>query len=355
MDHELDLVIIGGGQAGLAAGYYAEQHSLNYVILDAAPAIGDSWRNRYDSLKVFTPRAYDNLPGLAMEGDRDGYPGKDEVTDYLKKYASHFQLRIKLGQEVTSLTKDSEKFIISTKIDSYTAYAVIVATGPFQKPHIPEWAIATAGLKQMHSSQYHNPKQVDGHKVLIVGGGNSGAQITEELADNGFEVTLSTNSPLRFLPTKILGRSVFWWLSKTGLLQAPKGSIRARLSYNYNDPIVGTRLQSLIKSGRVILRPGATAMAGRLVSFGEDGSDTFDTIIWATGYTSDYSFIDIPGALDLNGQPIHRLGVSTEVDHLGYLGLAWLRSRSSALIGGVGADAREVVEAVTGLNDQRQD
>lgn len=342
MEREYDLLVIGAGQAGLAAGYYAEKKQLRYLIVDGVNRIGDSWRNRYDSLTLFTPRAYNNLPGLPLAGNKDDYPTKDELAQYLEEYAAHFKLNIQLNTRVVKLAKQDTVFIAKTDTSSLTAKAVIIATGPFQAPYTPEWRKKIEGALQLHSSEYRNSDQIAGEKVLIVGGGNSGVQIAEEI-NQRHKVTLAVNSSLRFLPTRIAGRSTFWWLDKLGILHSPKESLRAKLLKNHNEPIVGTSIKPLINSGEVLMKPAAVSAKENMVTFADGSFGTFDTIIWCTGYRPDYGFIALPDALNTDGAPFHSAGISTTIDNLGFLGLKWLRSRGSSLVGGVGKDAEAIM------------
>lgn len=338
-----DLAIIGGGQAGLATAYWAKQRGLDYQLFEANTSIGESWRNRYDSLELFTPRAYSSLPAMPMRGDQNGYPTKDEVADYLEEYAAQNELTVKLGEPVTELRKTSDLFQIATPRGTYQSKAAVVATGPFQTPRTPDWHDQLA-VQQMHSADYRNPDQITGHKVLVVGGGNSGAQIAEELAKQ-HDVTMAVAGTMRFMRAKILGQGLFTWLDKTGLLNAPTGSIGANILRKRGDPIIGTSLKSLIAEGKVTVKPVAESGTGDTIRFADATSGTFDSVIWCTGYTLEYPWLNIPKALDERGQPKQIGGIAVDVERLCFMGLGWMRSRNSALIGGVGRDA-ECVTAV---------
>lgn len=346
MSQQYDLIIIGGGQAGLAAGYHAHQKNLNYLILEAGSSVGNTWRDRYDSLTLFTPRAYSSLPGLPLEGDKEGYPTKDEIADYLQKYAQHFQLNVQLNEFVRQLTKAAGIFTVTTATAMYKATNIIVATGPFQTPRIPSWATPTSEVTQLHSSAYKNLSQIKGEKVLVIGGGNSGAQIAEEIAKD-HKVDLAVNTKLRFMPAKIFGKSLFWWLDKIGALNAPTNSFKAKKLRQRGDPVIGTSLKALLKSGAVTIRAEAVDMNDGVVTFADGTNGQYSTIIYSTGYTLDYGWLNIPQALDEKQMPIQKEGASQAVDGLYYLGLGWLRSRNSALVGGVGKDAEFIVSKIT--------
>lgn len=339
----LDLVIIGSGQSGLAAAYYAAQRGLNYNILEAGDGAGQSWKNRYDSLVLFTPRRYSNLPGLSLDGDPDGYPTKDEVATYLQNYAEHFHLNVKPHQPIVSLSKKDRLFTVRTPTTEYKSRAIVVATGPFQTPRIPSWSTKLT-MPNIHSASYRNSSQLPSGKVLVVGAGNSGAQIAEGLAIS-HEVTLAGRGKPVIIPRSIAGKSLFWWLDKLHLLNAPMGSLRAKLIVDHKEPVIGTTLPALMKEGRVRIKPEAVDGSGNSVTFADGSTEQFASVVWSTGYTTNYSWLDIPGALDTNSHPLHIHGKATRVDDLYFLGLSWLRSRNSALIGGVGADAKFIFDA----------
>jgi len=347
MIHDHEVVIIGGGQGGLAAGRHAQSQGLNYIILEASNAVGSAWRERYDSLTLFTPRSFSGLPDLRLSGDQDGYPTRDEVVDYLQHYVQSFDLDVVLDQPVRKVTKDGEQFTVATQSATYTAPAVVVATGPFQTPRVPAWASLTDGVRQLHSSAYQNAAQIQGKRVLVVGGGNSGAQIAEELAAE-YEIDMAVNAPTRFMPAKILGKSLFWWLDALGVLNAPSDSFRATTLRRRGDPVIGTSLKRLLQRGAVRLKPAAMSMTDGTVFFADKTSGQYDTIIYCTGYTADYGWMQIPDALDRNGMPSHKGGQSQTVSGLYFLGLGWLRSRNSALMGGVGTDAKVIIDRIVG-------
>jgi putative flavoprotein involved in K+ transport len=347
MIHNHELVIIGGGQAGLAAGRHAQSRGLKFVILEASNAVGSSWRDRYDSLVLLTPRSFSGLPDLPLSGDKNGYPTRDEVVNYLREYVKNFDLNVELDHEVRKVTKDGEMFTVATESAIYTAPAVVVATGPFQTPRVPAWASPTDGVRQLHSSAYRNPAQIQGKRVLVVGGGNSGAQIAEELAAQ-YEVDMAVNAPMRFMPAKILGKSLFWWLDALGVLNAPSDSCKAMMLRRRGDPVIGTSLKRLLKRGAVTLKPEAMYMKDETVVFADKTIGRYDTIIYSTGYTADYRWMQIPHALDQNDMPTQEGGQSELVSGLYFLGLGWLGSRNSALLGGVGNDAKVIIDRIAG-------
>jgi len=333
----LDVVVVGGSQAGLAVGYHLAQRGLRFVILDAGPEIGHAWRSRWDSLTLFTPAQYSGLPGMAFPLPRDTYPSKDDVVTYLQSYVSAFNLPVRLNARVTSLTQRDGGYVVATGDEEFTASQVVVATGPFQVPFVPPVAGALdEAVFQIHSADYRNPAQLpEGGRVLVVGGGNSGFQIAEELAATR-KVDLAVGKRVPSLPQRLLGKDLFWWLSGIGFMKVSTDSrLGRRLAKR--DVLIGSSPRGLRRSG-VTLRKRLASASGRRADF-DDGSDVdIDAIVWATGYRSDFSWIDVPGVKDENGGIIHRRGV-TDAPGVLFVGLTWQHTRGSALIGFVSADA----------------
>ncbi|HYK73771.1 MAG TPA: NAD(P)/FAD-dependent oxidoreductase, partial [Pseudoneobacillus sp.] len=198
-----DVIIVGGGQAGLSLGYYLKKSALTFLILDKGNEVGEMWKERYDSLTLFTPDFYSSLPGLTFTGSRNSYPTKDEVANYLKSYAERFAIPIQHNTEVQKLSQTSDGFKIITNKGEVLAQKVVVATGPFQKPMIPEFSQAlSSDVLQLHSSEYKNPKQLKEGSVLVIGGGNSGAQISVELSKER-KVYLSVGHKLKLIPLDV--------------------------------------------------------------------------------------------------------------------------------------------------------
>ena len=348
----MEAIIIGAGQAGLAAGYYLAKQGRRFVMLDAAPRLGHTWRTRYDSLRLFTSGPYDSLPGLPFPAPADHYPNKDEVADYLERYAATFELPVRLDTPVRALTGGREglPFRVATDRGVLDAGQVIVATGPFQRPVVPPFAAdLSSSVFQAHSSEYRNPAQLPDGDVLVVGAGNSGAQIAEELARTR-RVMLAAGRTPPTLPQRLLGRDIFWWLHRLGVLAVTIDSrLGSRLSRA--DPLIGSRLRHLARARGVTLAGRAVGASGDAVSFADGSSIRPAAIIWATGFRPDYGWIDLP-VLDDNGRPVHRRGV-TDVPGLYFLGLPWLYRRGSALLGGVGDDASFVADRVAALATSR--
>ena len=317
------------------------------MILDAGSRTGETWRDRYDSLTLFTPRAYSQLPGLDLQGDPRGYPTKDEVAAYLETYQGAFGLPIQHSQTVRRLAPTPRGFVVETDRELLDARAVVVATGPFQIPKTPAWASDVA-VPQVHSARYRGPTIVAGARVLVVGGGNSGAQIAEELAADGRRVTWAVSGTPRFVPALVLHRSVFWWLDTLGILSAHRESLRGRLLRRRGDPVFGGGMREMIDDGRVQQAHAAIGADGGTVSFEDGLTIEVDAVVWCTGFASDYGWLDVAGVLGTDGLPVHRDGISTADRRIGFVGLGWQRSRNSGLLGGVGADAAFVVEHLAG-------
>ncbi|WP_339148800.1 MULTISPECIES: NAD(P)/FAD-dependent oxidoreductase [unclassified Sutcliffiella] len=337
------VVIIGAGQAGLSMGYYLKKEGIPFIILDGNERVGDSWRKRYQSLVLFTPRRYSSLPGLPLSGEPEGFPTKDELGEYLLKYVSHFDLPIKNNVQVQSLTKMNGTFQMITNQGDISATNVIVATGAFQKPYIPQIFESQDNLpSQLHSSEYSSPKDMNGDSVLVVGGGNSGAQIAVELAKEK-QVTIAVSHRFKFLPLKFLGRSIFSWLERTGLLFAGVDTPKGMWFQKQSDPIFGKELKAYLKNGKVKLKPRVSMVDGNKVKFEDDTNQEFDSIVWSTGFIPAYDCININGVMGVDGKPIHKRGV-TNISGLYFLGLPWQYTRGSGLICGVGRDAKYLME-----------
>lgn len=281
-----DVIVIGAGQAGLAAAYFLKNRKLRFLLIDKSNRIGESWRQRYDSLTLFTPRSYSSLPGLPLEGDPNGYATKDEISTY---YATTFTLPIQLSTEVVSLESAEQSFDVYTTKGMLKATNVIVATGPFQSPYIP---LATDQLYksvlQVHTSAYAHPKQLNKGTVIVVGAGNSGAQIAVELAKER-DIFLSVGRPLHFMPLQVMGTSIFSWFRKLGIMNVSAESKLGKFIQKKSDPIFGKDLKKMIRNKKIKLVPRAVQVKDRHVQF-EDGSKLqIDNVIWATGFRTDYT------------------------------------------------------------------
>ena len=343
---EIDVLVIGAGQAGLAAGYYLARTELSFLIVDRHARIGDSWRRRYDSMTLFTPRAFSSLPGLALDGDPDGYPTRDEFANYLETYASQFDLRVHSENGVARLERGADERFTAQLDDGrhVVAKAVIVATGAFQKPIIPTIAAGfNNAVAQLTPESYHNPGDLPPGTVLVVGDGASGRDIAAELALT-HDVLLAVGRSRRLFPERILGNSTWWWLHTLGLMRARPESAIGRLMRRADPfPDRDRSLDDLERRG--------VGVAKRLVSsqdrfaFFADGSNrVVDSVIWCIGYRDDSAWLQIPGSTHPNGSFMQEGGLAP-VPGLFHLGRPWQRNRASALVMGAGEDASVVVAA----------
>ncbi|MEV1286158.1 NAD(P)/FAD-dependent oxidoreductase [Micromonospora sp. NPDC049679] len=344
MSSPLDTVVIGGGQAGLALGYHLRRAGLRFAIVDAHPRVGDAWRQRWDSLRLFTPRRYSALPGRAFPGDPDGYPGKDEAADYLEGYAAHLDLPVHLNCRVTSVRPaPAGGFTVKTSTGAFTGAQVVVATGPFHTPRVPDFARKLAPhVVQVHSSRYRNPAQLPAGDVLVVGAGNTGVQIADELADHGRRVSLSASTLGPVLPQRWLGLDIFWWCTRLGLMSIG-GDSRLGRRLKARESIIGTNLDQLMR--RVNRLDRAVDADGPDVVLADGTRHRPDAVVWATGFRPDYPWLEVP-VLDERGAPVHREGVTTWPG-LYFLGLPWQRNRGSALLGWTGRDAQVLADRLS--------
>jgi putative flavoprotein involved in K+ transport len=346
-DERYDVVVVGAGQAGLAVGHFLGKQGRRFMILEAADSVGSAWRSRWDTLVLFTPRRYDALPGLAFPGDPEGYPTRDEVIAYLERYAAHFQLPIALSSPVRALRKEDDAFVLDVGETRIFADEVVVATGPFQVPNMPALAASLSDeVFQTHSTGYRRPADLPAGRVLVVGGGNTGFQIAKELAASR-EVHLAIGSRQKPLPQRLLGRDLFWWLTKLGLLSK---TVESRLGKRLRgrDTLIGSSPRKVKRSG-VHVRPRAVRADGRTVGFADGSELEVDAVIWATGYRPDHSWIELPVTAE-DGALRHRRGV-TEVPGLYFLGLSWQHTRGSALLGFVADDAAFIARQIGGADE----
>jgi putative flavoprotein involved in K+ transport len=350
LETPLDVVVVGGGQAGLAVGYHLRRLGLRFVILDAGPDVGHVWRSRWDSLALFTPAQYSGLPGMDFPAERDTYPSRDDVATYLRSYASAFDLPVRTNAWVTSLTKDDDGYRVATESEVLLTSQVVVATGPFQVPFVPAVASGLdATVVQIHSAHYRSPTQLPEGSVLVVGGGNSGFQIAEELAVTR-NVNLAVGTRMPALPQRLLGRDLFWWLSRLGLMGV---SVESRVGRKLarRDVLIGSSKRRLHRAG-VTFRERLERAAGRQAVFADESHLDVDAVVWATGYRADFSWIDVPGVTDESGRALHRRGV-TAAPGLYFVGLPWQHTRGSALLGFVGEDAAFVAQAIAASSEDK--
>jgi putative flavoprotein involved in K+ transport len=347
---DLGVVVVGGGQAGLAIGYFLARQGRDFVILEAAEEPAAAWGARWDSLKLFTPARYSGLPGLPFPGDPDAYPRRDDVVAYLTEYARQFTLPVMLGSRVRSVRQVEARYLVEVDGRNYMADQVVVATGPFQVPFVPTIAdLIGQDVFQLHSTQYRAPGELPDGRVLVVGGGNTGFQTAEELSATR-EVHLSIGSRQTPLPQRILGRDLFWYLEKTGAMRKSTDT-RIGRRLEGRDTLIGSNPRTLRKRHGVRLHPRAVAASGRTIRFSDGSELDVKAVIWATGFRNDHSWIDAP-IFDDRNRVVHRRGV-TDSPGLYFLGLTWQHTRGSALIGWVTDDAAYIADQIKTFHTSR--
>ena len=351
MSEQFETVIVGGGQAGLAAGYHLTSRDRSCVILDASERVGDSWRKRWPTLRLYSPAVHDGLPGMEFPAPRHSFPIAHEFADYLEAYAEHFDLPVRSGVHVDGLSRDGERYVVTAGERRYEADNVVVATGVMQEPYTPAFAgDLDPGIVQLHSNDYRSPAQLQEGPVLVVGAAHSGGDIAFEAVrehetilagrDTG-QLPFSVESrrarmalPLmRFLATRVLTVD-----TPIGRKMRPK--IRA-----HGGPLLRVRRADLAAAGveRVLSRVAGV----------QDGLPVLDdgrvldvaNVVWCTGFRPDYSWIDLPVEYE-DGYPVQYRGAAESCPGLYFVGMLFLHSFSSMLILGASRDAERIAEQI---------
>ena len=348
----LDTIVIGAGQAGLAAGYHLQRMGSRFAILEASDSPGGSWPHYYASLRLFSPARFSSLPGLAFPGDPERYPARDEVIAYLHQYAAHFGLPVVTGARVEAVTRDGERFMVRTAGGQvFKSQRLIAATGSFHRPHIPRLpGQESFSGAVLHSFAYRDSAPFAGQRVVVVGAGNSAVQIATELARVA-RVSLATREPVRFVAQRPLGRDVhfWWWLARldTSPIESPRGRLFARLVAGTGAAVLDTGVyQQALRSGAPDERRMFERFTERGVVWADGTAEDVDAMIFATGYRPNLHYLAPLGALGAAGQALHRHGLSLTVPGLGFVGLSRQRTFASATLRGVGDDAAVVVRAL---------
>jgi putative flavoprotein involved in K+ transport len=335
-----EVVVVGGGQAGLAIGHYLAEQGRDFVILEAASEPAAAWRQRWDSLVLFTPVRNDSLPAKPFPGDPDHYPTRHEVVAYLEEYAR--DLPVELDSRVTAIRQADDGFVVDVGDRSYEADQVVIATGPFQVPFVPAIASRLSpDVVQLHSTEYRNPDSLPRGRVVVVGGGNTGFQIAEELAGSR-ETHLAIGSRQTPLPQRILGRDLFRYLEALGLMRK---SVETRLGsrLQHRETLIGSSPRGISRRG-VRVHPRVVDASGTEVTFKDGERLSVEGVVWATGFRVDHSWVDVP-VFDERGRARHHRGV-TSAPGLYFLGLQWQYTRGSALLGWVKDDAAHIAEQI---------
>lgn len=340
----LDTLVIGGGQAGLVLGHYLQKQNQTFQILDANPRTGDSWRQRWDSLRVFTPAKFDGLPGISFPGDPLSFPTKDEIAGYLEGYAEKFDLPVLGGVRVERLWREADRFIAASDGHRWEARNVVVATGPTQAPKVPGFAADLApGVVHFHSSEYRNPLQLQDGPVLVVGLGNSGAEIAREVS--GTHKTFVAGKPTAELPVKhgrVAARFAFPLVRIIGLhvltLGTPIGRRLLPAMKAHAEPLIRTKTKHLSAAG-VQRVPRVAGVQDGLPVLGDGTRLDVANVIWCTGFKDDFSWMD-PALLDDGALPRQWRGVALDSPGLFFLGQRFMYAEASDTLPGVGRDAR---------------
>lgn len=357
---DLDVVVIGGGQAGLSAGYHLARAGLRFVILDANERVGDAWRARWDSLRLFTSAKFNGLDGMRFPAPRNSFPTKDEMANYLESYAQRFRLPVRSGMRVERLWKRGQRYVATVGNIEFEAPQVVIAMAKYQSGSAPAFATGLSSrITQLHSSDYRNLAQLQAGAVLLAGAGNSGAEIALEVARAGHRTWLAGRDvgQLPFRPQSFLGRNLFQPLV-LGLVfrhvltvKTPLGRKARPAILHKGAPLIRVKGCDLQAAGvqrvpRVAsVRDGAPVLAdGRVLEV--------TNVIWCGGFHPGFHWIDLPVFSD-DGEPRHCSGIVTGHPGLYFIGLPFLHSMSSSMIHGVGRDASRIVNAIRAQASRR--
>jgi len=342
----LDYVVIGGAQAGLSIAYHLKTMDKKFIVLDGENEIGASWLNRWDSLRLFTPTEYNHLPGLKFDAQKGHYPSKVEVANYFKLYVDEFQIPVQLNTLVTSVRKTDKGFFVTYKEGEIEAKNVIVATGPFHIPYTPPCHTKISDtILQMHSNYYKGVHQLQKGDALVVGGGDSGYQILDEISkDSSRTVYFSGVTKVNSIPQQFLGKTLWWWFTLIGFLSTNKYSWIGKKISSFPQPIIGTNVKEILSRKNVISSGRTKDALQNEIIFENTKISTIKNIVWATGYRPNFKWIE-GLELDGNGYPKNHRGVSN-IEGLYFIGLPWMYTRGSATLGGVSKDATYLADII---------
>ena len=345
-------VVIGGGQAGLSVGYYLARQGRPFVILDASRRVGDAWRQRWDSLRLFTPAAFDGLVGMKFPAAPFSFPTKDDMANYLEAYARRFQLPIRNGVRVDRLTRVGSRYLIEAGPERFEADHVVVAMSSYQVPRVPAFAKELRpDILQMHSSEYRNLRQLKPGGVLLVGAGNSGAEIAIEVArehptwmsgrDTGHVPFRIDGVAARLFLVRLLFRVVFHRLLTVG---TPIGRRLRQKMFTQGAPLIRVKPHHLTAAG-IQRVPKMRGVIDGLPVLEEVGALEVTNVIWCTGFGNGLSWIELP-IFETNGEPRHQSGVASDEPGLYFVGLHFLHSFSSTMIHGIARDAKRIADTI---------
>ena len=336
------VVIVGGGQSGLAAARAVRDAGLRPLVLESGDRPVGSWPSYYDSLTLFSPAEYSSCPGMAFGGDPDRYPTRDEVVAYLERYAASLDVEIRTNTRVETVETGERGFVVRTADgQSIDAAGVVAASGSFSHPYLPTLPGQEGFTGQLlHVADYRSPKSYAGQRVVVVGGGNSAVQVGHELAEFA-TVTLATRAPLAFLPQRHGGKDLHYWLTTLGFDDLPPAWLARIVG---GTAVLDTGIyQAALESGRLDRRPMFTALEGDQLVWADGDREQVDVVLFATGYRPSLGYLRDLGALDADGMPLHMGGISLTHPGLVYVGLEFQRSFSSNTLRGVARDADYVL------------
>ena len=349
-----DTVVVGGGQAGLTVGYHLARRDQTFVILDANERIGDSWRQRWDSLRLFTPARYNGLPDCPFPGDSWSFPTKNEMADYLQAYAARFGFPIRSGVHVDRLCAEGNRYVLLSGTEKFEADNVVVAMGSYQRPVVPEFAAELdPGIVQMHSADYRNLTQLRDGGVLIVGAGNSGVDIALDIAGTHHvwvsgrhvgHLPIRVEKPAARLLVRLALRLLF---HRVLIVTNPVGRIAQRLAHSRGGPLIRVKPRDLVTAG-IERVPRVVGMVDGKPMLADQRVLPVSNVIWCTGFKPDFSWIDLPGFG--SHDPWQDRGVVADHPGLYFVGLLFLYALSSSMIHGLERDA----EHIAGLIAARQ-